>query len=157
MKYLKLFNEQFEIINYYDIRDIFLSVSDYGLRFHDVNKVNTGSLKKDVVDDSDDLIITQTRPGVSITLKPIREAHKNTQLEFSDEFYDELTSAIEHFESSYNCELAHIYLSKNKFVWFKTVDAMKEYTSTQSKESMSWLSTIIITFVTPNRPEIYKY
>lgn len=147
MKYLKLF-EQFEgHINYYDIRDIFLSVADHGLKFHDVNKVNTGSLKKDIVEDWDDLDISESKPAISITLKTIREVHKNTQLEFSEGFYEELTSAIEHFESSYNCKLAHIYLRKNNSTWFKTIDVMKEYTSTLTKEQISWLWMIDICFI----------
>lgn len=140
---------QFEhfVTNYYDIRDIFLSVTDHGLKFHDVNKVHTGHLKQDMVDDVDDLNITESKPAISVTLKTIRESHENTLFDFSEEFYDDLTATIEHFESDYNCKLAHIYMRKNKSVWFKTIDAMKEYTSTLTKEAISWIWMIDVCFI----------
>jgi len=151
MKYIKLF-EKFDMdfppnMNFHDIKDIFGSVCDFGMRFHDVNLTNIASMGgKDIIEDHNELDITNIKRALMISLVMVRESHRNSDFDFSDDFYEELELTIEHFESRYNCKLSNIYVQKNKVAWVKDVDNFKKYIESLSEASLSWISSIDISF-----------
>jgi len=139
-------------MNFDDVKDIFLTIQDFGLMFHNINLINALSMgDKNIIKDPKYLQKTQTDPrkpynGIKISLEIRREPTKNTEFNFGDDFYEELEFAINHFENRNKCLLSNIYIHKNNGVWLKNVDVMSSYIKTLSKESISWMSSIDLTF-----------
>jgi len=147
MKYIKLFEDFTADMNFHDIKDIFGNVCDFGMRFHDVNLVNIASMGgKDIIEDHNELDMTNIKRGLMINLIMIREAHKNSEFNFSNDFYEELKLTIDHFESRYNCKLSNIYIMKNNVAWVSNVDNFKKYIESMSEAALSWISSIDIAF-----------
>jgi hypothetical protein len=117
------------------------------MRFHDVNLVNIASMGgKDIIEDHNELDMTNIKRGLMINLIMIREAHKNSEFNFSNDFYEELKLTIDHFESRYNCKLSNIYIMKNNVAWVSNVDNFKKYIESMSEAALSWISSIDIAF-----------
>jgi hypothetical protein len=130
-----------------DMEEIFLSVADYGLTIDDVrvgNMMSMGNSK--IIDDYTEFDMSNILKSLTVKLIFNRDYNRNTNFNFTDEFYNELELTIEHFESRYDCKLSNIFISKNKSVWVKDVDAMREYTKSLSDISISWLSFLDIAF-----------
>ena len=149
MKYIKLFESfEEEDIDIDDIKDIFLTISDYGLGVDEAFIAHLASMGgKDMIDDHNQLDMTNTKRGIIIKLLTKRLAHENSKFEFSEEFFEELEFSIEHFESKYGCKLSNIYLSKTKSFWVSDLDNLKKYSKDITPAALTWLSGIQIAFV----------
>lgn len=149
MKYIKMFENWTEKYDgdFNDIEEIFLSVADYGLTMDDVRVGNMMSMGNSrIIDDHTEFDMSNILKSLTVKLIFNRDYNRNTNFSFTDEFYNELELTIEHFESRYDCVLSNIFISKNKSVWVKDVDAMREYTESLSDISISWLSFLDIAF-----------
>ncbi len=143
MKYVKLFEnfiENFEkSISFDEVRDIFLPVADHGLSVNDCFVGNFSPMDgKKIIDNPNDFNNKKSFKGLCVRLS-------NKNFNFTDDFFDDLQSSIEHFESRCVCKLNSLFVRVTGGQWFSDVDTLREYTK-ENKINTSFILFIDIVF-----------
>ncbi len=123
MKWIKNW-KVFENIDYNqeDIEDIFIDLDFHNLK---VDQISTGSsieLPSDFLTNGRDFIIKDDNTYESLFIKLIRTG----DLEYTDEFFEELKLCIERLEKVFNLKFKCFYFRTNYTWWFKTIDLFKD-------------------------------
>jgi hypothetical protein len=124
MKYVKSW-KIFENDDYNkeDIQDIFIDMDFYNLKIDEISTDNSIELPSDIVTNGRDFIIKDdnTYKSLSIRLK------RNSELEYTDEFFEELKVCIERLEKFFNLKFKCIFLRRTNLTWWiRTIELFKD-------------------------------
>jgi hypothetical protein len=137
-----------------EVSDIFIFVKDCGLQVSDVYSGHALSMgnQEIIIDHNEFDTVLDKKSGKWIgSFKSYSIRLKSIESEFYivDELYDELQSAIGHFESQFNCKLSSIYLRTFDGVWFNSIKTMKRWAEGlpfSKKQSLKWVRFLDLTF-----------
>jgi hypothetical protein len=108
--------------NQEDIEDIFIDMDFHNLKVDQISTGNSIELTSDFVTNGRDFIIKDDNTYESLSIKLIRTG----DLEYTDEFFEELKLCIERLEKVFNLKFKCIFLRTNLTWWIRTIDLFKD-------------------------------